>query len=154
MVMGLMQIPRRVDYGLRAVIYLSGQDPGKCCSITEIAKHQGVPKKFLEKIIRDLIRGGLIKSKRGSCGGYTLTRRPDAISFCDVIEALEGPISVNACMDHALGCDQIPRCAMIGVWSEVQRSVMEVLSRTTMADLRQSACKELIMASSSLSSAA
>jgi Rrf2 family protein len=152
--MGLMQIPRRVDYGLRAVIYLSGQDPEKCCSITEIAKHQGVPKKFLEKIIRDLISGGLIKSKRGSCGGYTLARTPDAISFCDVIEALEGPITVNACMDHGLGCDQIPRCAMIGVWSEVQRSVMEILSRTTMADLRQSACKELIMTSSSLSSAA
>jgi Rrf2 family iron-sulfur cluster assembly transcriptional regulator len=152
--MGLMQIPRRVDYGLRAVIYLSGQDPEKCCSITEIAKHQGVPKKFLEKIIRDLIRGRLIKSKRGSCGGYTLARAADAISFCDVIEALEGPISVNACMDHALGCDQIPRCTMIGVWSEVQRGVTEVLSRTTIADLRQPGCKEFIVASSSLSSAA
>src|ERR687891_2426753 len=152
--MGLMQIPRRVDYGLRAVIYLSAQDPDRCCSIGEIAEQQGVPKKFLEKIIGDLIRGGLIKSKRGSCGGYTLARGPDAISFCDVIEALEGPIAVNACMDHALGCDQIPRCAMIGVWSEVQRSVTEVLSRTTIAGLQQPVCKELIMASSSLSSAA
>ena len=55
--MGLMQIPRRVDYGLRAVIYLSGQDPEKCCSIAEIAKQQGMPRKFLEKIIQDLIRG-------------------------------------------------------------------------------------------------
>jgi|SRR5919106_4250250 Rrf2 family protein len=152
--MGLMQISRRVDYGLRAVIYLSGQNPEKCCSITEIAKNQGVPKKFLEKIIQDLIRGGLIKSRRGSCGGYTLARAADAISFYDVIEALEGPIAVNACLDHELGCDQIPRCTMIGVWSEVQRSVTEVLSRTTIAGLQQPACKELIMASSSLSSAA
>lgn len=152
--MGLMQISRRVDYGLRAVIYLSGQNPEKCCSITEIAKNQGVPKKFLEKIIQDLIRGGLIKSRRGSCGGYTLARAADAISFYDVIEALEGPIAVNACLDHELGCDQIPRCTMIGVWSEVQRSVTEVLSRTTIAALQQPVCKELIMASSSLSSAA
>jgi Rrf2 family protein len=152
--MGLMQISRRVDYGLRAVIYLSGQNPEKCCSITEIAKNQGVPKKFLEKIIQDLIRGGLIRSRRGSCGGYTLARGADAISFYDVIEALEGPIAVNACLDHELGCDQIPRCTMIGVWSEVQRSVTEVLSRTTIAGLQQPACKELIMASSSLSSAA
>jgi Rrf2 family protein len=152
--MGLMQISRRVDYGLRAVIYLSGQNPEKCCSITEIAKNQGVPKKFLEKIIQDLIRGGLIKSRRGSCGGYTLARAADVISFYDVIEALEGPIAVNACLDHELGCDQIPRCTMIGVWSEVQRSVTEVLSRTTIAGLQQPACKELIMASSSLSSAA
>ena len=84
-----MQFHRRVDYGLRAVIYLSVQDPEKCCSITEIAKQQGVPKKFLEKIIQDLMRCGLIKSKRGACGGYTLARSSEQISFYDVIEAVE-----------------------------------------------------------------
>ena len=150
--MGLMQIPRRVDYGLRAVIYLSGQDPEKCCSITEIAKQQGVPRKFLEKIIRDLIHKGLIKSKRGSCGGYTLARSPDAISFYDVIEAIEGPIAVNACLDQHLGCDQLHRCTMIGVWSEVQRKVIEVFTGTMIADLRQSPCANFV--ASSLSSAA
>jgi Rrf2 family protein len=151
--MGLMQIPRRVDYGLRAVIHLAGQEPDKCCSIAQIAKHQGVPRKFLEKIIQDLIRGGLIKSKRGSTGGYTLARSADAISFCDVIEAIEGPIAVNACLDHELGCDQMPRCTMIGVWSEVQRNITEVLSRTTIAALQRPPCRELT-GSSSLSSAA
>jgi len=151
--MGLMQIPRRVDYGLRAVIHLAGQEPDKCCSIAQIAKHQGVPRKFLEKIIQDLIRGGLIKSKRGSTGGYTLARSADAISFCDVIEAIEGPIAVNACLDHELGCDQMPRCTMIGVWSEVQRNITEILSRTTIAALQRTPCRELID-SSSLSSAA
>ncbi|HTN70317.1 MAG TPA: Rrf2 family transcriptional regulator [Methylomirabilota bacterium] len=150
--MGLMQIPRRVDYGLRAVIYLSGQDPEKCCSIAEIAKQQGVPRKFLEKIIQDLMRKGLIKSKRGSCGGYTLARSPDAISFYDVIEAIEGPIAVNACMDQHLSCDQLPRCTMVGVWSEVQRKVTEVFTGTTIADLRQTPCASIV--ASSLSSAA
>lgn len=151
--MGLMQIPRRVDYGLRAVIYLSEQQPGKCSSIAEIAKQQGVPKKFLEKIIQDLVRRGLIQSKRGSAGGYMLARPAEAISFCDVIEAIEGPICVNACLDHGLGCDQVQRCTMIGVWTEVQRSITEVLSRTTIAALRQPACREF-NGSSSLSSAA
>ena len=151
--MGLMQIPRRVDYGLRAVIYLSSQMPDKCCSIGEIAKVQGVPRKFLEKIVQDLVRGGLIKSRRGSTGGYQLARAPEAISFCDVIEAIEGPIAVNACMDHEVGCDQIPRCMMIGVWSEVQHKITEVLSRTTIAALKRSPCGEFIVPSS-LSSAA
>lgn len=150
--MGLMQIPRRVDYGLRAVIYLAGQNAEKCCSIAEIAKEQGMPKKFLEKIIQDLMRKGLIKSKRGSCGGYTLARSPDAISFYDVIEAIEGPIAVNACMDQHVSCDQLPRCTMVGVWSEVQRKVTEVFTSTTIADLRQSPCRDFI--ASSLSSAA
>jgi Rrf2 family protein len=151
--MGLMQIPRRVDYGLRAVIYLSLQDPERCCSITEIAKQQGVPKKFLEKIIQDLIRGGLIKSKRGACGGYTLARSPDEISFYEVIEALEGPIAVNACMDQHVNCDQLPRCSMVNVWSEVQRKVTEVFTSTMIADLKRKPCRDLIR-SASLSSAA
>jgi Rrf2 family protein len=151
--MGLMQIPRRVDYGLRAIIYLSEQEPDKCCSIAEIARNQGMPKKFLEKIIQDLIRSGLIKSKRGSCGGYALAKPAESISFYDVIEALDGPIAVNVCLDHEVGCDLIPRCTMIGVWSEVQRNITEVLSRTTIAALRQPACRGL-SSSSSLSSAA
>ena len=151
--MGLMQIPRRVDYGLRAVIYLSGQDRDKCCSIAEIAQQQGIPRKFLEKIIQDLVRGGLIKSKRGSCGGYALARAPEEISFSDVIEAIDGPIAVNTCLDDHLGCDQMPRCTMIGVWSEVQQKINAVLCKTTIAGLRRSPCRDFI-GSSSLSSAA
>lgn len=151
--MSLMQIPRRVDYGLRAIIYLSTQDPEKCCSIAEIARRQNVPKKFLEKIIQDLMRRGLIRSKRGSCGGYTLARSPDQISFYDVIEALEGPIAVNACMDDEISCDQLPRCAMVGVWSEIQQKVTEVFTRTTLADLSRTPCREVLNAAS-LSSAA
>lgn len=151
--MGLMQIPRRVDYGLRAVIYLSLQDPEKICSITEIAKQQGVPKKFLEKIIQDLMRYGLIKSKRGSCGGYTLARSPEEISFYQVIEAIEGPIAVNACMDSHLGCEQLPRCSMVNVWSEVQRKVTEVFTKTTIADLHRKPCRDFLSVPS-LSSAA
>lgn len=149
--MGLMQIPRRVDYGLRAAIYLSSQDAERCCSISEIAQHQGVPKKFLEKIIQALVRDGLIKSKRGSCGGYTLARSADAISIYDVVAAIEGPIAVNLCMESHSNCDQLPRCAMVNVWSEVQRKVTEVFTRTTLADLRP---RKAMVDPSSLSSAA
>ncbi|MBI2360490.1 MAG: Rrf2 family transcriptional regulator [Deltaproteobacteria bacterium] len=151
--MGLMQIPRRVDYGLRAVIYLSNQDPERSCCLAEIAREQGIPPKFLEKIIQDLIRGGLVRSKRGPDGGYTLARSPSEVTFQEVIEALEGPITVNACLDDHLGCDHLPRCAMLGVWNEVQRKVLDVFARTTLADLKRAPCETLI-SSSSLSSAA
>jgi Rrf2 family protein len=92
--MGLMQISRRVDYGLRAVVYLSSLKPDQCCSITEIAKRQGVPRKFLEKIFQDLLRKGLITSRRGACGGYALARAAEAINFYQVIEALKDRIDV------------------------------------------------------------
>lgn len=151
--MGVMQIPRKVDYGLRAAIYLSTQDPDKSCSLAEIARQQGVPRKFLEKIIQNLIHSGLVKSKRGPDGGYTLARSPREISFQDIIEALEGPIAVNVCMDEHLSCDYFPRCTMLGVWGEVQRKVVDVFSRTTLADLQRTPCQALV-AASSLSSAA
>jgi Rrf2 family protein len=151
--MGLMQIPRRVDYGLRAVIYLSNQDPERCCSIAEIADQQGVPRKFLEKIIQDLLRSGLIRSKRGPYGGYALARPPGEISFYDVIEAIEGRIAVNLCLDEHRGCDQLARCAMVGVWNEIQQKVTEVFVRTTLADLQRAPCRDFL-GSSSLSSAA
>lgn len=90
-----MQMPRRVDCGLRVVLYLSVQRPEKWCSITQIAKRQGVPKKFLEEIVQDLVRSGLIKSSRGPCRGYTLARTLEQISVCDVIDAIEGPQSMR-----------------------------------------------------------
>ena len=133
--MGLMQIPRRVDYGLRAVIYLSDQEPQKCCSIAEIARRQGVPRKFLEKIIQDLIRSGLIKSKRGSLGGYMLARPADAISFYDVIEAIEGPIYLNICLMAEGECSRDKTCPAHAIWDEAQGKMMDVLSRANFADL-------------------
>ncbi len=151
--MGVMQIPRRVDYGLRAAIYLSRQEPNKSCSIAEIAEQQAVPRKFLEKILQDLVRSGLLKSKRGQNGGYSLAKSPGEISFQDVIEALEGPVAVNVCMDQNQRCDHLPRCVMMGVWNEVQQRVMEVLTRTTLVDFPQARCQGMVH-SISLSSAA
>ncbi|HWP60445.1 MAG TPA: Rrf2 family transcriptional regulator [Candidatus Acidoferrales bacterium] len=150
--MGLMQISRKADYALRAAIYLARQDPERSCSAAEIALRQQVPQKFLEKIIRDLIRGGLVKSKRGWNGGYALARPSSMISFRDVIEAVEGPIAVNLCLQPERCCEHLSQCRMIGVWSEVQRRVLEVFTRTTLADLQPET--SAASNSSSLSSAA
>jgi Rrf2 family protein len=148
--MSVMQVSRRVDYGLRAAIYLAGQDPEKNCSLGEIAARQDIPRKFLEKIVQGLTRGGLVRSKRGPDGGYALARPPAEVSFRDIIEALEGPIAVNLCLDQQMTCSHLPRCAMVGVWNEIQRRVMDVFANTTLADLKGRPA----MNSASLSSAA
>lgn len=137
----MLQIPRKVDYALRAVIYLSLQDPGKSCSTSEIAEHQNIPRKFLEKITQELIRGGLVRSKRGPDGGYSLARPPREISFRDVIEVVEGPIAVNLCLDMPAKCDHLSKCTMLGVWKEVQEKIVEVFNRTTLADLPPTPCR-------------
>ena len=133
--MSVMQVSRKVDYALRAIIYLSLHPEHRPVPIKEIAARRRIPQKFLEKIIQDLIRADLVRSHRGAYGGYTLTRSPDQVSFRDVIEAVEGPISLNACLTHQQDCSVLASCNMQRVWQEGQRRMLEYFSDTKLADL-------------------
>ena len=82
--MSLMQIPRKIEYALRAMIHLADHPDGVARG-TEIATQEHIPKYYLEKVIRDLMRGGLVRARRGPGGGYHLARPPETISFRDVI---------------------------------------------------------------------
>jgi Rrf2 family protein len=133
----IMQVSRKVDYALRAVIYLSLQKDGRPVPVKEIASHRRIPNKFLEKIIQDLIHAGLVRSHRGAHGGYTLARTPEQVSFRDVIEAVEGPISLNVCVtEQRQDCSVLASCNMQRVWQEGQRRMLEFFADTTLADLR------------------
>jgi len=131
----MMQVSRKVDYALRAVIYLSLLKDSRPVTVSEIASHRRIPRKFLEKIIKDLIRGGLVVPHRGAHGGYTLARSPDHISFRDVIEAVEGPISINICVTGERDCSVLASCNMQRIWQEGQRRMLEFFADTTLADL-------------------
>jgi Rrf2 family protein len=131
----VMQVSRKVDYALRAVIYLSLQNAGRPVPVSEIASQRRIPQKFLEKIITNLIRADLVHSHRGAHGGYTLARHPEQISFRDVIEAVEGPISLNACVTERRDCSVLSSCNMQRIWQEGQRRMLEYFSGTTLADV-------------------
>jgi Rrf2 family protein len=130
-----MQVSRKVDYALRAVIYLSQQDSALPLPAKEIAARRRIPIKFLEKIIRDLMHHGIVRSHRGAHGGYTLGRPAAQISFREVIEAIEGPISLNVCVAGQEDCSVFSTCNMQRVWQEGQRRVLQYFSETTLADL-------------------
>ena len=137
--MPAMQISRKIDYALRAVIHLALRDDHRPSSVAEIAARESIPKKFLEKIIQDLIHHGLVRSTRGAQGGYTLARAPEMVTFKDVIEAIEGPVSVNVCVGEngeASDCTMFPHCGMLWVWQEAQKRVMDLFAKTTLADVR------------------
>lgn len=133
--MSVMQVSRKVDYALRAIIYLSQQRDARPVPVKEIASHRRIPRKFLEKIIQDLIRAELVRSHRGAHGGYTLARTPDQVSFRDVIEAVEGPISLNICVTDRQDCSVLSSCNMQRIWQEGQRRMLEYFADTTLADL-------------------
>jgi Rrf2 family protein len=133
--MSLMQVSRRVDYALRAAIYLSRQESDRPSSVSEISQLEGIPKKFLEKILQDLIQQGLVVSRRGARGGYILAREPGDVSFRDVMEAVEGPLALNVCVGETDQCAVSSGCGMRRVWAEGQRRLDDLFSATTLADL-------------------
>jgi Rrf2 family protein len=135
--MSLMQIPRKIEYALRAMIYMADR-PAGIARGTEIATHEHIPKYYLEKVIRDLMRRGLVHARRGPGGGYQLARSPEAISFRDIIEAVEGPITLNVCTDGSSSCALQPSCRMYRVWEKGQRVLLEVFSETTLAEIAAS----------------
>ncbi len=133
--MALMQVSRRVDYALRATIYLARQEPGRAASVTEISSTEAIPRKFLEKIIQDLIHAGLVTSRRGAHGGCLLARAPDEISFKEVMEAVEGPIALNVCVGDPHVCSVSTTCGMQHIWAEGQRRLLDYFAATKLSDL-------------------
>ncbi|HUN59787.1 MAG TPA: Rrf2 family transcriptional regulator [Candidatus Binataceae bacterium] len=133
--MSLMQIPRKIEYALRAMIHLADHPSARG---HEIAEQERIPKYYLEKVIRDLMRRGLVNARRGPGGGYQLARPAETISFRDVIEAVEGPITLNVCVDGLRQCDMQPTCRMFRVWEEGQRMLLDIFSQTTLSTIASS----------------
>jgi Rrf2 family protein len=131
----VLRISRKIDYGLRAMIYLASIPPGSVVPFREVAKQMMVPEDFLAKILKTLVDEGLVKSTRGPHGGYALARPASEVSFLEVIEAVEGPIAINVCLDGDDPCKKADFCTMVDVWRTRQEKMLEVYRETKLASL-------------------
>lgn len=131
----LLQVSRKVDYALRAMIYLAGLPEGTREPFKEVAQKNEIPKDFLAKILKTLADRGLVTALRGPHGGVSISRLPTEISFLDVIEAVEGPVQLNLCLDDTKGCSLSTTCTMQAVWRAGQERMLDVYRATSLADL-------------------
>ncbi len=131
----VLRISRKIDYGLRAMIYLSSIPASSVVPFREIAHQMDVPEDFLAKILKTLVDQGLVKSTRGPHGGYALARPPEAISFLDVIEAVEGPVALNVCLDGDDACGRASSCTMVSVWRLGQERMLDVYRQAKLSEL-------------------
>jgi Rrf2 family protein len=90
-------LAQRTRYALRSLLYLTEEQGGTPVQLARIAETQRVPPKYLELIMLDLKKAGLVKSTRGPKGGYRLARGPEQISFGDIVRVMEGPIALVSC---------------------------------------------------------
>jgi Rrf2 family protein len=122
-----LQISRKIEYGTRAMLYLASLPDGMTTSFREIARKMDIPEEFLAKILKTLVKAKLVRSTRGSHGGYSLARPASQITFLEVIEAVEGQVKVNLCTDREHeGCSFTDACTMHSVWQYGQERMLEV----------------------------
>jgi Rrf2 family protein len=137
-----MLLNRRGEYALLGLFYLARQDrrasSGRYWDVKDIAQAVDVPVKYLRILFHQLAKAGLLKSQRGSGGGFSLKKSADAISIREVIEIIQGPIApffcVTTCEDPD-DCNRFGQCELYGLLREVRSQVVNELDRHTIGDL-------------------
>jgi Rrf2 family cysteine metabolism transcriptional repressor len=144
-----MMFSTKAEYGVRVMAHLAGRsDEDGPASLASIAEAEGLPQAYLEHLAARLRRAGLVESRRGARGGYSLARPAEAITMAEVVRALEGQIAPIECItsgaDGDLTCAREgdpshQRCPTKLLWTRVQGSIVRTLNDMTLADLAQPA---------------
>ncbi|MBE9529965.1 MAG: Rrf2 family transcriptional regulator [Proteobacteria bacterium] len=125
------------EYAVRLMVYLAGRDRQKLVSAREIAENQNIPQRFLRSIVSQFAKQGFVNSVQGNGGGVRLAEGAENKSLLEVIEAVEGPIYLNVCMQGKEACQFSDFCAVHLVWAEAQQAVQNILGKKTIAELAQ-----------------
>jgi len=134
-------LSKKSKYGLKAMLELASEEAGqRPLQASELAERQQLPKKFLEAILLELTRHGLLKSKLGRGGGYVLTRKPGDITVGEIIRVLEGPLALIPCVSKTAyrRCDECldeETCGVRLAMKEVRDATSHILDNTTLAGL-------------------
>ena len=133
----MMELTRKGEYAIRGIIYLASKSTDQICLLSEIASAVDVPQTFLAKIFQQFSKVGLVKSYRGTGGGFVLGRAANTITLLEVVEAVEGTIAPNRCVINAGECSREKVCPLHPVWKNVQLQVRDILSGITMQELAE-----------------
>ncbi|MEM8800181.1 MAG: SUF system Fe-S cluster assembly regulator [Pseudomonadota bacterium] len=131
----MIRLSKLADYAV-VVMAAMGRDHEKTYSATDLARETGVPAPTVAKLLGALARADLLSSRRGVGGGFQLARATNEISVADMIEAIDGPIAVTACIDHAPGdCSLETICGMRPHWQMINAAISDALKQISLADL-------------------
>jgi len=135
-----MKLSTRGKYGLYAMYYLAlhnGEGPQTLQNISTI----GVPKQYLEQILGNLRRAGLVSTVRGVQGGYQIATRPEETSLRDIIDAVEGPVSLSSCTSAEGSCERSGTCPVRWVWQRATDSINAELEKIHLSDMLAPPCE-------------
>ena len=135
-------LSRKSKYGLKALLVLAEKAGAGPVLVSELANRDAIPKKFLEAILLELKRHGLVQSRKGKGGGYFLRRKPAEITFGEVIRVLDGPLAAVPCVSQTAymkcaECVDEPTCGVRFAMKGVRDATARILDNTTLADVNR-----------------
>jgi Rrf2 family protein len=131
----MLRLSKKADYALMAMKHLSVRTDAGSCSAREIAEAYEIPAELLAKVLQRLVRARLLVSVQGTRGGYRLGRAAAAIPVADVIQAVDGPVTVTACSPDNHRCEQYSKCSIRDPLWKIRGRILEALTTVSVADL-------------------
>jgi Rrf2 family protein len=135
----MLRLSKKADYALMAMKHLALRGDRASSSAREIAEQYDIPIELMAKVLQRLVRRGLLTSHQGTRGGYHLSRLPAQISVADVIQAIDGPVTVTACSTEDAQCEQFAKCNVRDPLWRVRERILAALGDCTIAELAMDA---------------
>jgi FeS assembly SUF system regulator len=131
-----MRLSNLADYAVITMAAAAGHCGGQRTSASELAGETGLPKPTVQKLVSKLTAAGLLRSVRGANGGLQLARPAAAITVADIVEAVEGPIALTACIEASTECEHEAGCSMKPHWPVINTALRSALAAISLTELR------------------
>src|SRR6266850_3052735 len=131
----MLRLSKKADYALMAMKHLAIKSDAASTSAREIAEQYDIPIELMAKVLQRLARSGLLTSHQGTRGGYTLSKPTVAISVADIIQAIDGPLTVTACSTQDEQCDQFTKCNVRDPLWRIKDRILLALSTCSLAEI-------------------
>lgn len=134
---------KKCEYGLQAVLYLTANEDKTVISAEEIAKQLNIPKEFVSKILQSLTDSGIIVSKKGKNGGFSLAKSPSKIKLIDIVASIDGLEVFNKCVLGFPKCSHENPCPVHDRWGKLRSEAYTMLTNETLLELKEKAISKI-----------
>jgi Rrf2 family protein len=131
----MLRLSKKADYALMAMKHLATRPDAASASAREIAEQYDIPVELMATVLQRLARRGLLTSQQGTRGGYRLSRSTAAISVADIIQAIDGPLTVTACSTEAENCGQFSKCSVRDPLWRIKDRILSALATCSLAEV-------------------
>ena len=136
-----MQVTRAVDYGLRALVIMSRKPLGARFFLQELADEGQLPRNYLVKVLKSMANVGIVQSHRGIKGGFTLAKEPQQITLRQVIESIDGPVTVMHCLAEPHACAHSGHCAVEVYFQQLRAQILMDMETKTLKEIVDMQCQ-------------